>query len=1064
MSLEDSVRKALSEQKWSNSRKKRKKSNAKVIAELNLNRPIFASEPVVQYIQDNFKAIINEPDAEIHQEQLMAAMAAYYSEKGVALDVKTGEGKTLISGLTAKLLNESGKKVDIYTTNFELALRDYLFYKDLGLDIGVVIDPDKAVDRLKDNEAQIKNTIKKNVDYHLIRDLRPKYNDIMTIVSLKEISEDMMLSVVDFIDKESKLPTNQLKEELKQKFNYFRKKIEKMSGKNTELNNHINELKVLLQNSDPQLQDLLDLDKANNRNNLNTIDNELESYIVGSTYHVAKMIEKDVAEALGSTLYDSLDMNWNFNIRYWIGESINERGKIIREYIADSLEDLLQTGILNSNKRAYLKPTMVSTLSQAVFDYERQLLGDDENMRFGRDFDTAIVDEFDSSAFSTDNHVINDYTEHVKEESIYDQDRNKKEFLTTILTRLTNTNKLDELKADEYVVGPNNFLTKNLVTRLLYRISQKDEQHAINRKGVRAYVKEIITDDTINDALKNYDPWINTILDIEKVKRKVNQFSDIIYEIVKSKNKNPNREANFSYRQKLKLAKFIKMENKDDTFVLPNKRAIKKIEDISEIITTINKAIHLEKDRDYFIKGDKVELLDKNTKEPKENSQYSDLLQETLELIHFGEIKSESKDNRAMIKCSCTAPEYLKQFQKLIGLSGSNGIVDHITKEIYDLNTVEIPVHQYSPTYVKPGIDDVFSNTDSRFSFEIVEDRDNKYEKTVNAIQEDDNPKLVVGHVDELKELNVYLQANGINANMLSHENYKDYAKVIGEAGNIGKTTLATGVAGRGADISAESKDKPLDVIIISLNHLNELEQITGRANRQGVENGKVKLIVSKDDEYLGSFKGYKGLGKRTLDYTLYSKLEQLKQGLKHSDEFSVFDKVRSTNSESEIQSISENHTKELPNVDRTYDEQKSPFRRFYDASISNLYKWAPFVNGGVAYASSQDLEKALMTAGLTLGIYGTNEIIRRTMNQGNDKAENTGFKKRKHYPNRFAHAMNKLGENFVYAASAAGALLTGNVGWILPYYGAHDLMQREDSGSLPFKENKVKKIYNKKI
>ncbi|MDR1467315.1 MAG: hypothetical protein LBI55_02710 [Oscillospiraceae bacterium] len=77
-------------------------------------------------------------------------------KRGAIGEIKTGEGKSFIIAVEAILLCEFGKKVDIATTNTELALRDYedqkVFYEIFNVSSGVLL-----------NKQQDKNFIKQEV-------------------------------------------------------------------------------------------------------------------------------------------------------------------------------------------------------------------------------------------------------------------------------------------------------------------------------------------------------------------------------------------------------------------------------------------------------------------------------------------------------------------------------------------------------------------------------------------------------------------------------------------------------------------------------------------------------------------------------------------------------------------------------------------------------------------------------------------------------------------------------------------------------------------------------------
>lgn len=101
------------------------------------------------------------------------------------------------------------------------------------------------------------------------------------------------------------------------------------------------------------------------------------------------------------------------------------------------------------------------------------------------------------------------------------------------------------------------------------------------------------------------------------------------------------------------------------------------------------------------------------------------------------------------------------------------------------------------------------------------------------------------------------LQLRGIQHNVLNAKQHQREAEIVAEAGNPGKVTIATNMAGRGTDIkiSQQVKDAGGLAIIGTERHESRRvdRQLRGRAGRQG-DPGSSQFFVSFEDNLMRLF------------------------------------------------------------------------------------------------------------------------------------------------------------------------------------------------------------------
>ena len=116
-------------------------------------------------------------------------------------------------------------------------------------------------------------------------------------------------------------------------------------------------------------------------------------------------------------------------------------------------------------------------------------------------------------------------------------------------------------------------------------------------------------------------------------------------------------------------------------------------------------------------------------------------------------------------------------------------------------------------------------------------------------------PVLVgVRSVAASQRLAALLGARGLAAELLNAERHAEEARIVARAGEAGRITIATNMAGRGTDIHLDERALSLGglhVVIAECNESTRIDrQLAGRCGRQG-DPGSVAMMLSLEDSLL---------------------------------------------------------------------------------------------------------------------------------------------------------------------------------------------------------------------
>ncbi len=248
------------------------------------------------------------------------------------------------------------------------------------------------------------------------------------------------------------------------------------------------------------------------------------------------------------------------------------------------------------------------------------------------------------------------------------------------------------------------------------------------------------------------------------------------------------------------------------------------------------------RDVDYIVRNGAVIIVDEFTGRTMEGRRYSDGLHQALEAKEGVKIE---KENQTL--ASITFQNYFRMYEKLAGMTGTADTEAAEFKKIYNLDVVVIPTHQ---KMIRRDFADV-----------IYKNKTGKYRNIIKEIKElnEKGQPVLVGtiSIDVSEKISKMLMAEGIAHEVLNAKQHEREAEIIAKAGEKGRVTIATNMAGRGTDIKLGEGVRELGGLHILGTGRHESRridnQLRGRSGRQG-DPGSSRFYLSLEDDLLRIF------------------------------------------------------------------------------------------------------------------------------------------------------------------------------------------------------------------
>lgn len=257
-----------------------------------------------------------------------------------------------------------------------------------------------------------------------------------------------------------------------------------------------------------------------------------------------------------------------------------------------------------------------------------------------------------------------------------------------------------------------------------------------------------------------------------------------------------------------------------------------------ELISKALSALHLfQRDQHYIIAENKVQIVDEFTGRVMPDRTWERGLHQMIEAKEKCEITGQRRTLSQI-----TYQRFFGRYLLLAGMTGTAEEVGPELKRVYDLDVMRIPTHK--PTRRRRLPDQIFRTSEERW--QAVAER-------AQAVAEEGRAVLVGTRSVEASELlSKLLAARGVVHTVLNARQDKEEADAVGMAGQLGRITVATNMAGRGTDIKLAAEVETRGGLHVILTEFHESarvdRQLFGRSARQG-NPGSVEAIVSLSDE-----------------------------------------------------------------------------------------------------------------------------------------------------------------------------------------------------------------------
>jgi preprotein translocase subunit SecA len=250
------------------------------------------------------------------------------------------------------------------------------------------------------------------------------------------------------------------------------------------------------------------------------------------------------------------------------------------------------------------------------------------------------------------------------------------------------------------------------------------------------------------------------------------------------------------------------------------------------------------KDVEYVVRDGEVLIVDEFTGRILGGRRYSDGLHQAIEAKEGVKIEQETQT-----LASITLQNFFRLYKKLAGMTGTALTEAEEFYNIYKLDVVSIPTNL--PMIRKDKPDLIFLDKESKYKA-IVEDVKERYKI---------GQPVLIGtiSVENSELLSSILKSHGIKHEVLNAKQHAREADIVAHAGEKGKITIATNMAGRGTDIKLNPDSKQAGGLYILGTERHESRridnQLRGRSGRQG-DVGESRFYISLDDDLIRIFAG----------------------------------------------------------------------------------------------------------------------------------------------------------------------------------------------------------------
>ena len=269
----------------------------------------------------------------------------------------------------------------------------------------------------------------------------------------------------------------------------------------------------------------------------------------------------------------------------------------------------------------------------------------------------------------------------------------------------------------------------------------------------------------------------------------------------------------------------------------PQAEAMDKVYEHVERAVQANHRFRL--DQHYMIEKEKVVIIDEYTGRRMPDRQWRDGLHQAVEAKE--KVPITYSDAHA---ASITYQSYFRLYGERCGMTGTAAQNMWELRRVYKLQVVVVPTNR--PVLREQWPDRVFPTEAAKFD-EVVKD-------VLQLRMKGRSVLIGTRSVDKSEALSMRLNVAGVPHQVLNARQHEQEAEIVTQAGQPGRVTIATNMAGRGTDIKlgeGVARAGGLHVLGTERHEARRIDrQLAGRAGRQG-DPGSCQFFLSLEDELL---------------------------------------------------------------------------------------------------------------------------------------------------------------------------------------------------------------------
>lgn len=245
------------------------------------------------------------------------------------------------------------------------------------------------------------------------------------------------------------------------------------------------------------------------------------------------------------------------------------------------------------------------------------------------------------------------------------------------------------------------------------------------------------------------------------------------------------------------------------------------------------------RDREYVVRDGEVAIVDEATGRISEGRRWSRGIHQAIEAKENLEVTVDT-----FTQAKITVQSFVNRFPLIGGMTGTAYTSSREFKTVYKMPVSVIPTNRKIQRVELPVL--------------VAKDQAEKWNMIVENVKEVHavgRPILIgtrsIGFSEGLSKV---LSKFGIQHEVLNARQIEREAEIVSKAGEMGRVTVATNMAGRGTDIKIDDQVRELGGLHVIGTELHESaridNQLFGRCGRQG-DPGTVQQYVSWDDQLL---------------------------------------------------------------------------------------------------------------------------------------------------------------------------------------------------------------------